>query len=49
MRGDYEVRYWTEKFGVSKEVLAKAVKSVGRSAKAVEAHLKRRSSGQHAG
>lgn len=36
---DYEVRYWTEKFGVSREQLEDAVKSVGNSADAVERHL----------
>ena len=39
MSEDYEVRYWTEKFGVSKEELEAAVKKVGNSAKAVEAEL----------
>lgn len=37
---DYEVRYWSEKFGVSKDQLADAVKAVGNSADAVERHLK---------
>lgn len=37
---DYEVRYWTERFGVSKDQLADAVKTVGNSADAVERHLK---------
>jgi Protein of unknown function (DUF3606) len=37
---DYEVRYWSEKFGVSKERLAEAVKKVGNSAAAVEKELK---------
>jgi hypothetical protein len=32
---EYEVRYWTEKFGVSKERLAEAVKTAGSSAAAV--------------
>jgi hypothetical protein len=32
---DYEVRYWTEKWGVSKEQLAAAVKKAGVSADAV--------------
>jgi hypothetical protein len=36
---DYEVRYWSEKFGVSAESLKSAVKAVGNSAKAVEKHL----------
>lgn len=37
----YEVRYWTEKFGISKDRLEEAVKAVGNSADAVEQHLKR--------
>jgi len=37
---DYEVAYWTEKFGVSRETLADAVNAVGNSASAVEEHLK---------
>lgn len=39
---DYEVAYWTEKFGVSRETLADAVKAVGNSVSAVEGHLKAR-------
>lgn len=39
MSEDYEVQYWTGKFGVTKEQLAAAVKKVGSSAKAVEAEL----------
>lgn len=35
----YEVRYWTDKFGVSREQLEAAVKAVGNSAHAVERHL----------
>jgi len=42
MSEDYEVRYWTEKFGVSTQELAEAVKAAGHSAKAVEDHLKTR-------
>ncbi|PZR86544.1 MAG: DUF3606 domain-containing protein [Stutzerimonas stutzeri] len=38
---DYEVRYWTDKFGISKEQLEDAVKKVGSSADAVEAELRR--------
>jgi len=37
---DYEVRDWAKKFGVTKEQLTAAVKSVGKGVKAVEAHLK---------
>jgi len=36
---DYEVRYWTDKFGVSRDELADAVKAVGNSADAVARHL----------
>lgn len=32
---DYEVRYWTERFGVSKEQLAVAINKVGNSPDAV--------------
>jgi hypothetical protein len=38
---DYEVRYWSEKFGVTPERLRGTVKKVGNSAKAVEQELKR--------
>ncbi len=37
---DYEVKYWTKKFGVSDEKLKAAVAAAGPTAKAVEAHLK---------
>jgi hypothetical protein len=40
---DYEVRYWTEKFGVSKARLEAAVRKVGASADAVEMELRRSS------
>lgn len=40
MGEDYEVQYWTQKFGVSREELRRAVDSVGNSADAVERHLK---------
>ncbi|WP_336969736.1 DUF3606 domain-containing protein [Sphingobium aromaticiconvertens] len=40
MGEDYEVAYWTDKFGVSREKLADAVKAVGNSAEAVGQHLK---------
>jgi len=39
---DYEVAYWTKKFGVSREVLADAVASVGTSAQAVADFLNKR-------
>jgi hypothetical protein len=37
---DYEVRYWSKKFGVSEEELKAAVSAVGPIATKVEAHLK---------
>ncbi|HEY1131108.1 MAG TPA: DUF3606 domain-containing protein [Roseateles sp.] len=37
---DYEVRDWSRKFGVTPDELRAAVKAVGNSAAAVEAHLK---------
>ncbi|WP_313436908.1 DUF3606 domain-containing protein [Novosphingobium sp.] len=40
MGEDYEVDYWTDKFGVSREALQRAVDTVGNSADAVERHLK---------
>ena len=40
MSEDYEVEYWTNKFGVSRDELQKAVDAVGNSASAVEQHLK---------
>lgn len=40
MGEDYEVEYWTDKFGVSRDELQKAVDVVGNSADAVKAHLK---------
>jgi len=36
---DYEVAYWTKKFGVDRGRLEEAVKAVGNSAKAVKEHL----------
>jgi Protein of unknown function (DUF3606) len=35
----YEVQYWADKFGVSKERLSEAVHNVGHSAAAVEKEL----------
>ena len=40
---EHEVRYWTERFSVSKENLENAVKEVGVMAKDVEEFLKNRS------
>jgi hypothetical protein len=37
---DYEVQYWTNRFGVSRERLEEAVRAVGNSADAVERHLR---------
>jgi hypothetical protein len=36
---DYELQYWSEKFGVSREELKKAVESAGTSVKDVQAYL----------
>lgn len=41
MGEEYEVSYWTEKFGVSRERLQDAVDAVGNSADAVRANLAR--------
>jgi hypothetical protein len=38
---DYEVQYWSKKFGVSGERLKEAVKAVGNSPEKVEQYLKR--------
>jgi hypothetical protein len=38
---DYEVRYWTKKWGVTAEQLKAAVKAAGVSVSAVEAQLKK--------
>ncbi len=38
---DYEVAYWTKKFGVSREKLQEAVDAAGNTVTAVEKHLKR--------
>jgi hypothetical protein len=37
---DYEVRDWSQKFGVTADQLRAAVKAVGNDAAAVEKHLK---------
>lgn len=37
---DYELDYWTDKFGVSRDKIREAVKAVGNSADAVEEYLK---------
>ena len=36
---DYEVQYWSRKFGVSPDELRKAVRKAGPMAKDIEAHL----------
>ena len=43
LQEDYELDYWTKKFGVSREALSDAVKAVGSSADRIEAFLKRKS------
>lgn len=37
---DYEVAYWTKKFGVTADELRDAVKAAGNGAEAVGQHLK---------
>jgi hypothetical protein len=37
---EYEVRYWTGRFGVSRDQLEDAVAAVGNGADSIEAHLK---------
>lgn len=37
---NYEIEYWCNKFGVSKEKLKQAISSVGMSVEAVEKYLK---------
>ncbi|TXH35327.1 MAG: DUF3606 domain-containing protein [Rhodospirillaceae bacterium] len=39
MNEDYEVRYWTEKWGVSKEELERAVSKVGSRTDAIARYL----------
>jgi hypothetical protein len=39
MNQEHEVRYWTEKLGVSRDQLERAVQAVGPSAESVEKHL----------
>jgi hypothetical protein len=36
---EYEVMYWTKKFGVNRERLAEAIKAAGHSARAAEQYL----------
>jgi hypothetical protein len=43
---DYEVAYWTKKFGVSGQRLAQAVRRVGHSAAAVEEEIKKYAPGE---
>lgn len=40
MGQEHEVRYWTQRFGVSREDLQRAVDAVGSSVDAIERHLK---------
>ena len=41
MEEDYEVEYWTGKFGVSRDRLQQAIDAVGNGADAVERYLQR--------
>jgi hypothetical protein len=38
---DYELQYWSEKFGVSRDELKEAVEAAGTTAQAVEEYLKK--------
>jgi hypothetical protein len=38
---DHELQYWSEKFGVSRDELRKAVQAAGPTVKDVQRHLKR--------
>lgn len=40
MKENYEVEYWTSKFGVNREKLKEAVDAVGTSPEEVEKYLK---------
>ena len=42
MEQEHEVRYWTERIGVTKEQLAEAVKEVGNSANKVREYFVRK-------
>jgi hypothetical protein len=44
MGEEYEVQYWTGRFGVSRDRLEEAVAAVGNGADSVEAYLARRRS-----
>lgn len=39
LKEEYEVRYWTEALGVSKDELREAIAAVGRSAERVRSYL----------
>jgi hypothetical protein len=39
MSEDYEVDYWTQRFGVSRDELQRAVDAVGNGVDAIETHL----------
>ena len=38
---DHELQYWSQKFGVSRDELRKAVQAAGPTVKDVQRHLKR--------
>lgn len=39
LKNDYEVRYWSERFGISREELREAVSAVGVDPARVSAHI----------
>jgi hypothetical protein len=45
---DHEVRYWSQKLGVTADELREAVRAVGPMANAVEQRLRGRAKGAHA-
>lgn len=41
MGEDYEVRYWTDRFGIARERLEEAVAAVGNSVERIEEYLRK--------
>lgn len=44
MGEEYEVRYWTDRFGISRERLEEAVAAVGNGVERIEEYLRARTS-----
>ena len=47
MTEDHEVRYWTQRLGVDREMLATAITEVGPSVTAVERYLRQTAKGEN--